>query len=119
MTTYVLAKCHNPAVVGRGDQTLYAAVARVASTRVLRWGIPGWSMGASVVLGFWVGFIGVALAIPGSFALAKVADQLGVQVLLPAKLLAAAVTVTMVMAMLSGLLSLRSLRLVEPAMLLR
>jgi putative ABC transport system permease protein len=172
MTTYVLAKCHNPAdaqtvatrlkseqlsaftaeefsfrsrmhwltktkagialgyaaalglMVGAvvTSQTLYAAVAaQMREYAVLRaLGIPRWRMGASVIAqAFWVGLIGIALALPGSFALAQVADQLGVQVLLPAKLLAAAVCVTMMMAILSGLLALRSLRLVEPAMLLR
>lgn len=173
MTTYVLAKCHDPAGAAalarrlkqsskltaftRGEfslrsrlhwltktkagialgyaaalgllvgavvtsQTLYAAVAaQLREYAVLRaLGIPRWRMALSVLAqSFWVGLIGVCLAVPASFGLAQVADVLGVQVLLPTELLAAAVGITMVMAMLAGLTALRSLRLVEPAMLLR
>ncbi len=173
VTTYVLAKCHDPSqaasLVGRlnasntvqaftkdefsfrsrmhwltktkagialgyaaalgllvgavvTSQTLYAAVAaQMREYAVLRaLGIPRWRMALSVLAqSFWVGLIGVCVALPASFALAEVADQLGVQVQLPAKLLAAAVAITMVMAIGAGLTALRSLRLVEPAMLLR
>ena len=45
--------------------------------------------------------------------------ELGAKVELPFELLAMAVLVTMVMAMLSGLTALRSLRLIEPVALLR
>jgi putative ABC transport system permease protein len=104
------------------SQTLYAATA--ASLRefaVLRaLGIPRWRMALLVMAqSFWVGIIGVVLALPVAFASANLADHLGVQVLLPNKLLLAATAVTLVMALLSGLLALRSLRLVEPALLLR
>jgi len=173
MTTYVLAKCHDPAqtaqVVRRlresdkltafsaaefsvrsrmhwltktkagialgyaaalgllvgavvTSQTLYAAVAaQLREYAVLRaLGIPRWRMALTVLAqSFWVGLIGVCLALPAAFALAEVADQLGVRVMLPPELLLAAFAITMVMAMLSGLAALRSLRLVEPAMLLR
>lgn len=103
------------------SQTLYSATA--ASLReyaVLRaLGIPRWRMALSVLSqSFWVGLFGVALALPAAFALAHVADAMGAKVLLPAKLLSAAVGITMVMALLSGLAALRSLRLVEPAILL-
>ena len=64
---------------------------------------------------FWL----LGLALPAAFALAEVADRLGVRVMLPPQLLAAAIGITMLMAMMSGLAALRSLRLVEPAMLLR
>lgn len=104
------------------SQTLYAAVAaQLREYAVLRaLGIPRWRMGMTVLAqSFWVGLIGVCLALPGAFALAEVADRLGVRVMLPPELLGAAVGITMLMAMLSGLLALRSLRLVEPAMLLR
>jgi putative ABC transport system permease protein len=173
MTTYVLARCHNPAdaqkVADRLNtseklqaftaddfslrsrmhwltktkagialgyaaalgllvgavvtyQTLYAAVA--ASLReyaVLRaLGIPRWRMALSVISqSFWVGIVGVCLALPAAFALAEVADYLGVRVQLPLRLLVAAVVITLATAMISGLAALRSLRLVEPAMLLR
>lgn len=104
------------------SQTLYAAVAaQMREYAVLRaLGIPRWRMAMSVMAqSFWVGLIGVCLALPASFGLQQVADQLGVQVLLPEWLIGAAVLITMVMAMGSGLVALRSLRLVEPAMLLR
>jgi putative ABC transport system permease protein len=104
------------------SQTLYAAVAaQLREYAVLRaLGIPRWRMGMTVLAqSFWVGLIGICLALPAAFALAEVADRLGVRVMLPPVLLGAAIGITMVMAMLSGLLALRSLRLVEPAMLLR
>ncbi len=104
------------------SQTLYAATA--ASLReyaVLRaMGIPRWRMGMMVLSqSFWVGLAGVALALPTVFALAQLGNQVGARVLLPVELLAGAVLITMVMAMLSGLLALRSLRLIEPVALLR
>jgi putative ABC transport system permease protein len=104
------------------SQTLYAATA--ASLRefaVLRaLGIPRWRMAAMVVAqSFWIGIIGVGLALPSVFGLARLADHLGVRVDLPWWLLTSATVVTLGMALLSGLLALRSLRLVEPAMLLR
>ena len=68
---------------------------------------------------FWVGVIGVGLALPAVFGLAEVADALGVRVMLPARLLGAAAGVTMFMAVSSGLLALRALRSVEPVTLLR
>jgi putative ABC transport system permease protein len=104
------------------SQTLYAATA--ASMReyaVLRaLGIPRWRMAGLVISqAFWVGLFGVALALPAVFGLAAVADKLGVRVELPFWLLGSATAVTMAMALLSGLLALRSLRQVEPAVLLR
>jgi putative ABC transport system permease protein len=104
------------------SQTLYAATA--ASLReyaVLRaLGIPRWRMAATVMAqSFWVGLGGIALAIPSVFALKYAVGTLGVPVLLPNLLLGGAAAVTMGMALLSGLAALRSLRLVEPAILLR
>jgi putative ABC transport system permease protein len=104
------------------SQTLYAATA--ASLReyaVLRaLGIPRWRMAlASLEQAFWVGFIGICLAVPVTFGLAQGAEALGVRVLMPWWLLATAVGVTMSMALLSGLAALRSLRMIEPAVLLR
>ena len=103
-------------------QTLYSATA--ASLRefaVLRaMGIPRWRMALTVVAqSFWVGVAGVALAIPTVFALAHIGGELGAKVMLPWELLAVSVSVTMVMALLSGLWALRSLRLIEPVALLR
>lgn len=104
------------------SQTLYAATA--ASFRefaVLRaLGIPRWRMAATVLAqSFWVGVFGVALALPAAFALARGAESLHVPLLLPWQLTTAAVVTTMVTALFSGLTALRSLRLVEPAALLR
>jgi putative ABC transport system permease protein len=104
------------------SQTLYAATA--ASLRefaVLRaLGIPWWRMAALVMAqAFWVGVIGITLAIPAVHGLAWVADYLTVQVLLPWWLQASAVGITLLMAVGSGLAALRSLSNVEPATLLR
>jgi putative ABC transport system permease protein len=104
------------------SQTLYAATA--ASLReyaVLQaLGIPRWRMAAAVLAqSFWIGVAGVLLALPVVFCLAEGADILGAKVLLPPWLLFSATAVTMGMALLSGLAALRSLRLVEPATLLR
>lgn len=104
------------------SQTLYAATA--ASLReyaVLRaLGIPRWRMALLVVSqSFWIGIIGIALALPAVHALAQVADHLGVRVMLPMWLLFSAAGVTLAMALMAGLFALRSLRLVEPATLLR
>ena len=68
---------------------------------------------------FWVGVAGIALALPAVLLLARGADALGARVALPSWLLGLTVGVTMAMALLSGLAALRSLRLVEPAALLR
>ncbi len=54
-----------------------------------------------------------------TLALARLAGLIGAEVLLPSWLLAGTIIVTMTIALVSGLLALRSLRLVEPANLLR
>ena len=106
------------------SQTLYAAtVASLREFAVLRaLGIPRWRMALMVVSqSFWIGIIGIALALPAAYGLAWAADRLmGVHIVsLPWWLQVSAVTLTLVMALLSGLFALRSLRLIEPAMLLR
>jgi putative ABC transport system permease protein len=104
------------------SQTLYAAtVASLREFAVLRaLGIPRWRIGlAVVVLSFWVGVIGIAVALPANYALANVATVVGTRVLLPMWLIVSASAITLVMAVLSGLAALRSLRLMEPAALLR
>jgi putative ABC transport system permease protein len=103
------------------SQTLYAAtVASLREFAVLRaLGIPRWRMGLLVMQqSLWIGLFGVALALPTCHVLARFTSQLAVQVLLPWWLQAAAATVTLVTALLSGLLALRSLRQIEPAVLL-
>jgi putative ABC transport system permease protein len=104
------------------SQTLYAATA--ASLReyaVLRaLGIPRWRMAATVLAqSFWVGVAGLVCAAPAVFGLQQVAATAGVPVQLPPWLLGGGAAVTMAMALLSGLTALRSLRQVEPAVLLR
>jgi putative ABC transport system permease protein len=104
------------------SQTLYAATA--ASLReygVLRaLGIPRFRIALMVLFqSLWVGLTGVLLGVPASFVLAKLADVTGAKVLLPIGLLAIAIVITMGMALGSGLAALRSLRLIEPATLLR
>ncbi|MFQ3594259.1 MAG: ABC transporter permease [Gemmataceae bacterium] len=104
------------------SQTLYAATAAsLKEFAVLRaLGIPRWRMERLVMSqAFWIGIIGVALAIPAVYAAAQLADYLTVQVLLPWWLLSSAIIITLVMALGSGLAALRSLRNVEPAALLR
>jgi putative ABC transport system permease protein len=104
------------------SQTLYAAtLASLREYAVLRaMGIPRWRMSAAVLAqSFWVGVAGTTLALPAVFGLAELADQLGAKVQLPWQLLSFAVGVTMVMALLSGLAAMRSLRQVEPIVLLR
>jgi putative ABC transport system permease protein len=103
-------------------QTLYAAVmAALREFAVLRaLGIPRWRMAATVLAqAFWVGIVGVGLALPAVLGFAGLADNLGAKVLLPAWLLAVAALLTLTMALVSGLAALRSLRHVEPAALLR
>ncbi len=103
-------------------QTLSAATkASLREYAVLRaLGIPRWRMALAVMSqSFWVGLIGVGLSLPAVYGLAFIADRLGLHVELPWWLLTTAAGVTLVMALLSGLLALRTLRQVEPAMLLR
>jgi putative ABC transport system permease protein len=104
------------------SQTLYAATAAsFKEYAVLRaMGIPRWRMAGTVLAqSFWVGMAGVTLALPSVYLLAKVGTAVGAKVLLPWELLALSIGVTMLMAMLSGLAALRSLRLIEPVALLR
>lgn len=104
------------------SQTLYAATAasmrELAILRAL--GIPRWRMVSAVVSqSFWVGVIGVLIALPTILGMARLAGVVGAKVLLPNWLLAAVMAVTLVTALFAGLFALRSLRHVEPANLLR
>jgi putative ABC transport system permease protein len=104
------------------SQTLYAAVAaslkEYATLQAL--GIPRWRIaGAVMAQSAWIGGLGVAIALPASFAVARMVDAVGARALLPWPLVGAAAGVTVTMALLSGLMALRSLRLIEPAQLLR
>jgi len=104
------------------SQTLYAAI--VGSLReyaVLRaLGIPRWRMATAVMQqSVCVGILGVLVAGPAVFGLARIAELVGGKVQLPFWLVGGTTVVTLFMALLSGLYALRSLRLVEPANLLR
>jgi putative ABC transport system permease protein len=105
------------------SQTLYAAtIASLREYAVLRaLGIPRWRMALMVVSqSFWIGIIGILLALPAVYGLAEAADRLmRVKIDLPLWLQGSAAVVTLLMALLSGLFALRSLRQIEPATLLR
>ncbi|MHB1426810.1 MAG: ABC transporter permease [Gemmataceae bacterium] len=104
------------------SQTLYAATASsLREYAVLRaLGLPRWRISALVLAqSFWIGLAGVATSLPAAMAVARLAGVIGAEVLLPPWLLAGTIIVTMTIALVSGLLALRSLRLVEPANLLR
>ncbi len=104
------------------SQTLYAATA--ASLReyaVLEaLGIPTWRMaGLIMAKSFWIGLFGVILAIPVVALSASLVDMLGTRALIPPWLWFGTAALTLVMALVSGLLALPSLRLAQPAQLLR
>ncbi|MFN4257937.1 MAG: ABC transporter permease [Gemmataceae bacterium] len=104
------------------SQTLFAAtMASIREYAVLRaLGIPRWRLVATVMAqSFWVGMAGVALSMPACFALARLAKLIDLPVDLPWWLLLGTATITLTMALASGVTALRSLRLVEPVMLLR
>jgi len=104
------------------SQTLYAAtVALLKEFALLRaMGIPRWRIAAVMMaLAGVVGLVGVLISLPVTFLLAPFAIALGTQVLLPWWLLVAVALITWLMAVLSGLAALRSLRLLDPALVLR
>jgi putative ABC transport system permease protein len=104
------------------SQTLYAATA--ASMReyaVLRaLGIPRWRIAGMVLAqSFWVGIIGVAIGFVAVHGARYLAAKVGASVELPILLQVGAAGITLATALIAGLTALRSLRLVEPAVLLR
>ena len=104
------------------SQTLYAAtIASLREFAILRaMGIPRRRMAFfAMAQAFWVGVCGVTLAMPVIILLVLAVANFGVKVLLPLWLLGGSAAITMIMAVVSGLMALRSLRLVEPATLLR
>jgi putative ABC transport system permease protein len=104
------------------NQTLHAAaVAAAREFAVLEaLGIPSRRLSSLIVSqAFWVGLFGISVALPLAKGLAWTFARMGAAVQLPAWLLGGAASVTLVMALLSGLLTLRSLRLAEPSNLLR
>lgn len=104
------------------SQTLYAATASSLREYAVLWalGIPLERMSLLVLTqSFWVGVIGILLALPGTFLLAEGGDLLGVTVMVPVWLLVATVFVTLAMAVGSGMVALRLLWQMEPVTLLR
>ncbi len=104
------------------SQTLYAATAAsIKEYAVLRaLGIPRWRMALSVLSqSFWVGMAGIVVAVPTIYLLAALADNAGAKVILPWQLMVLSVSITLIMAMISGLFALRVLGNVEPVSLLR
>ena len=104
------------------SQSLSGAI--VASLRefamLTAMGIPRRRIGTMVMTqSLWIGVIGVGLALPVAFGLKSLAGSVGVPIHLESWMVAIASAVTLVMAVLSGLMTLRSLTLVEPAVLLR
>jgi putative ABC transport system permease protein len=104
------------------SQTLYAATAAALRQYAVleALGIPTWRMSGMVLSqSFWIGLLGVSLAIPAVLGLGELAEALGARILLSAWLVGCAVALTMAMALVSGLIAMRSLRLAEPMNLLR
>ena len=103
-------------------QTLYSAV--VAALREYGMldalGIPRWRLVTLVLAkSFWIGVIGVLLALPMARGLSWAASLIHVKVLLEGWLLVGSSLLTLMMALVSGVAALLALRRVEPATLLR
>ena len=99
------------------SQTLYAATAAAqrefATLRAM--GIPRWRMQMSVMTqSFWVGLGGIIAATPITLILAEVGRMIGTEVRLPFIIVAPTIGITMGMALMSGLLALRSLQRTDP-----
>jgi putative ABC transport system permease protein len=103
-------------------QTLYSATmgsAREFAT-LLALGVPRTRIyGLVIRQAVWVGVFGVALAGPAVFGLAALAEAAGTRVDLKPAVLAGAAGVTLVTAVLSGVVALRGVRRIEPTSLLR
>jgi putative ABC transport system permease protein len=103
-------------------QTLYSATAaswrEYAALEAL--GIPSWRIAATVLSqSFWVGAAGLTIAGPVTLTLSDLLGLVGVRLVFPGWLVWPTVGVTMTTVLLSGLVALRSLRLAQPAELLR
>jgi putative ABC transport system permease protein len=119
MCTLILALLVGLAVT---SETLYAAVvAQLKEFAVLEaLGIPRKHVVRLVLAqSFWLGVGGIGMALPFTVALARVALWMQTQVVLSTMVLSLTFVLTLGMAMLSGFLSLRPLRDIEPAKLLR
>lgn len=103
-------------------QTLYSATAsswrEYAVLEAL--GIPTLKVVAAVLAqSFWVGAAGLAIAAPVTLTLADLLAIVNIKMLFPMWMVGPTAVVTMVTVLLSGLVALRSLRLAQPAELLR
>ncbi len=104
------------------NQTLSAAAAAAqreyAVLRAL--GIPRWRLGSLILAeSFWVGVIGIVVALPFAFGLGEAAQVLGVKVTLPVWLLLGTIGITLLMALVSSVSALRLVHVLEPVQLLR
>ncbi|MFO0936120.1 MAG: ABC transporter permease [Gemmataceae bacterium] len=100
------------------SQTLFAAT--IASQReyatMRAMGIPRWRLQLTVLSqAFWVGLLGILIALPVTLILSKVANSFGTEIILHPYVLITAGVVTLVMALVSGLAALRSFQGVDPA----
>lgn len=103
-------------------QTLFSATMASAKefATLLALGIPRRKIyGMVLAQSFWVGVMGVALALPLVWGLAQAAQTGGVKVDLRWEVLAGAAALTLLTALLAGLFALRSVRKIEPMSLLR
>jgi putative ABC transport system permease protein len=103
-------------------QTLYSATTASAKefAILLALGIPRWRISILVLCqSFWVGVIGIALALPVCLGLRYAAAQVGADVDLRWEVLLGTAVVTLGMALGAGLFALRSVRQIEPMSLLR
>jgi putative ABC transport system permease protein len=103
-------------------QTLFSATMASAKefATLLALGIPRRKIGGMVMAqSFWVGLLGVLVALPVVWGLAKAAEAGGVKVDLRWQVLAGAAVLTQLTALGAGLFALRSVRQIEPMSLLR
>jgi putative ABC transport system permease protein len=103
-------------------QTLFSATMASAKefATLLALGIPRRRIyGLVLAQSFWVGVLGVLIALPVVFGLAAAAGAGGVKVDLRWQVLAGAAVLTLLTALAAGLFALRSVRQIEPMSLLR
>jgi putative ABC transport system permease protein len=104
------------------SQTLYAATATMLrELAVLRsLGVPTWRMNLLVVeqAGI-IGIVGLIIGLPLSISFETIGNFIGTTIDVAGWLLAITAVIIIVMAVLSGVLALRSLSRVDPAQLLR
>ena len=104
------------------SQTLYAATSASAKEYaiLLAMGIPRRRITSTVLVqSFWIGLVGLLVSYPIVLGLKELAALASVRVDLVWQILTGTAVVTMVMAMVSGFLALRSVAKIEPMSLLR